>query len=291
MTWAKEIIHWRDEDTVNVSVVFTWHLPLAYKFCKWNTDAGLKVIAGGPAVDLLWEWDDPETKRHFNLNDVADCGGQMFPLPLSRHNGDATFTTRGCIRQCSFCAVPKIEGAFRELTDWIPAPIVCDNNLLASSPKHFDDVIDKLKVFKGVDFNQGLDIRLLNAHHIERLQELKSPKIRFAWDDVNDEKHVTDAINRMSDAGFPRGKIGVYVLIGNSDTPEDALYRLVTLRDVLKVTPFPMRFQPLYTLTYNEYIAPGWTKEELEKMMMYWARQNWFKNVPYSEFNDKARKR
>ena len=119
MGWAKSIVHWREGQTVYVSIAFTWHLPLAYKLCRWNHDAGLRVEAGGPAVDLMPEY----------LADVTDdLGGELWPLPLSRHNPDATFTTRGCIRRCPFCAVPRIEGDFRELTSWNPAPLVCDNN-------------------------------------------------------------------------------------------------------------------------------------------------------------------
>ena len=204
---------------------------------------------------------------------------------LEHHNLSATFTTRGCIRQCSFCAVPKIEGEFRELDSWDPKPIVCDNNLLASSNKHFGKVIDSLKPFVGVDFNQGLDIRLLSSYHIERLQELDRPMIRFAWDDVKDEAAFVDAINQMVSAGFAKSRISVYVLIGWNDSPEDALYRFVTLRDVLRIVTFPMRYQSLTSLKYNDYVAPGWTDAELKKMMRYWSGQRFFRAVPYDEFD------
>jgi hypothetical protein len=77
----------------------------------------------------------------------------------------------------------------------------------------------------------------------------------------------------------------VLALIGWNDTPEDALYRLVTLRDVLRVTAFPMRYQSLKSVKYNDYVAPGWTDNELKRMMRYWARQNWFSKIPYDEFD------
>ena len=60
------------------------------------------------------------TVRLSFLQPVAD----LSPLPtlpfspLSLHNPDATFTTRGCIRACPFCTVPRTEGRFVELQDW-----------------------------------------------------------------------------------------------------------------------------------------------------------------------------
>ena len=270
--WAKSIVYWRpNQASVRVSVAFTWHLPLARKLCQAYMNDGQTVLAGGPAVSLMPDY----------LADVASCGGDL--PSLHRHNPNATFTTRGCTRQCPFCAVPKIEGEFRELTDWEPAPIVCDNNLLASSRKHFNRVVDRLKPHKGVDFNQGLDVRLLKPWHLERLTELRLVQIRFAWDWTSMESVVMDAIDRTLAAGIPKGRIRVYLLIGYEDTPEDALYRLETLRNK-GIRANPMRYQPLDELVKNSYVAPNWTAKELSRMMRYWSRQNWLSKVPYEEY-------
>lgn len=277
MSWSKAIIHWREDTRVNISVPFTWYLPTARRLCEWNKQAGLYVCAGGPAVDLM---------PHY-LADVADeVGGEMYPLPLTRHNPDATVTTRGCIRHCGFCAVPKIEGSFRELVDWIPAPIVCDNNLLASSRSHFDRVIDTLKRFPGIDFNQGLDARLLNSHHIARLQELRLPRIRFAFDHISDEAKTMDAIDRAVAAGFAHRRLGCYVMFGFDDSPEDALYRAEAIK-AKGIKPFLQRYQPIEgdgALVKDSWIGPGWTSEEMHRFQRYWCRQNWLSKIPYAEF-------
>ena len=52
MSWNKSVVYWREGDTAFVSVAFTWHLQLALKLCRWNKEAGLRVLAGGPAIDL-----------------------------------------------------------------------------------------------------------------------------------------------------------------------------------------------------------------------------------------------
>lgn len=273
--WGKSIVQYREGRGIYISVVFTWHLPLARKLCTWYKEAKVKenVVVGGPAVDLM---------PHY-LADVAYYEkGLQIPC-LTRHNPDATFTTRGCIRKCAFCAVPKIEGDLWELKDWIPAPIVCDNNLLAASQKHFDTVIDRLKGFKGVDFNQGLDARLLTAHHIERLQELWLPHLRFAFDHVSSEAVVMDSIDRVLAAGFAKCRISVYVLFGFDDTPEDALYRANAIK-AKGIKPFLQRYQPLDALVKDSYIGKGWTGPEMHRFQRYWCRQNWLSKIPYAEF-------
>lgn len=274
MTWSKGIVHWRENGVINVSVAFTWYLADAWTLCQWSKLAGDTVRAGGPAVALMPDY----------LADVATVGGDL-PV-LARHNLDATFTTRGCIRQCPFCAVPRIEGEFRELTEWEVKPMVCDNNLLAASRVHFDRVIDRLKGLRGVDFNQGLDARLLTDHHVARLAELDLPIIRFAWDHVGLESEVMDAIDRILTAGVAHRRIRCYVLLGYYDTRDDALYRLERLR-AKGIRANPMRFQSLDALVKNSFDKEkmeDWTDRELRRMMRYWNRQNWLSKVPYAEY-------
>ena len=140
----KGYLEWREDNTVYLSVVFSWHLQKAYQRAIWWRAQGYEVVAGGPAVDY-----DPGF-----LSEVAEVNGAT-PAVLERHNPNATRTSTGCIRNCPFCVVPRIEGALVELKHWDPQPMVCDNNLLACSRAHFDRVIDKLKPVKQVDFNQG----------------------------------------------------------------------------------------------------------------------------------------
>ena len=271
MSWSKDVVEWIDGDTAYLSVVFSWHLQRAYQRAAWLRMQGYHVRAGGPAVSL-----NPTF-----LADVAEIGGDV--PALKRHNPDACFTTRGCIRQCQFCAVPKIEGAFRELHDFDIAPIVCDNNFLASSRRHFDRVIDALKDCSGVDFNQGLDARLLTDYHAGRLAELDLHCARLAWDFTGMEPELMAAYETLRRAGLPKRLIRVYVLIGFNDTPEDALYRLETVRG-LGLKPNPMRYQPLDAKKRNEYVAPSWTGAELRRYMHYWSRLAWYNGIPFTGF-------
>jgi MoaA/NifB/PqqE/SkfB family radical SAM enzyme len=256
-----------------LSIPFTWLLPEAREVAAVARSKERKVVAGGPAVQLMPDY----------LNGAAEMPGEC-PYPtLEMHNPLATFTTRGCPRRCSFCAVPRLEGAFRELTDWPVRPVICDNNLLEATQAHFDRVIDRLKKadFPAVDFNQGLDARLFNGHHAGRLAELKGAHVRFALDHVRYETPVVEAIKLAQKAGLK--KITVYVLCGYKDTHDDALDR-VKLIQGLGAMPFPMRYQPLDALRKNSYVGANWVPEQLADFTRYWGRLNYLKWFPYDEF-------
>jgi hypothetical protein len=282
MGWKKAIIHWQTNGDVFISVAFTWHLPQVRTLATWYRQAGRCVHMGGPAVALMPDY----------VKDAADqVGGPCNQSPLKRHNPDATFTSRGCVHQCGFCAVPRIEGPLEELATWEPAPTVCDNNVLATSQKHFDRVIDRLKPISHVDFNQGLNVRMLTGHHIDRLKELHLPMIRIAFDHIGMESKVMNAIDQLRAAGFPRARIRCFVLFGFNDHVDDAMERMLLLR-ARGIRPSPQRYQAIegkQALKKDAWVGPGWDPKELKKFQRYWSRQNWFSRVPYEDFQMTSR--
>ena len=97
------------------------------------------------------------------------------------------FLTRGCIRQCPWCFVPRKEGAIRahaDVTEFLRHKdvVLLDNNVLAHP--HGIEQIEKIAVLGvRVDFNQGLDARLIDDATARLLGKLKwmSP-LRLACD-------------------------------------------------------------------------------------------------------------
>ena len=256
--WRKGIAQWSVGKTLYISVPFTWNLEEAQRIAdEW---ARGPVHIGGPAIGI-----------------PSKCEGFE---PIMFHNPCATFTTRGCVNNCPFCAVPKLEGDLREIPDFRPAPMICDNNLLAASKAHIRRVVDKLKVFPYVDFNQGLEAKRFTPEIADMLGELKC-KMRFAFDDWSSESAVKDAIDLCRERVTK--DIGVYCLIGFNDTPEDARARLEMVRS-WGIFPNPMRYQPLDAHAKNCYVAPGWTERELKKMTRYYSRLTQFNGIPYEQY-------
>jgi hypothetical protein len=270
--WRKGIACWKCGETLYLSVPFTWLMKEAEEIAN-----GIKPwfipAHGGKAMyhKGLFLIGGPGTMKQ------TECVGFE---PLLFHNPAATRTTLGCPNKCAFCAVSKLEPEFKEIKDFRLGSVICDNNFTAASRKHQERVVDKLRIFPLVDFNQGLEAGRFTPEFADLLGNLKC-KVRFAFDHVNYESKVIDAIKICKER--TTNNIGVYVLIGFNDTPEDARYRLELIKS-LGIDCNPMRFQPLNAIKKDEYVAPGWTNFELKRMMTYYSNQRFFRAVPYDEF-------
>lgn len=197
--------------------------------------ADVELIRGGTGYDIALTLPD-EIESQYPDYDLFRCDYAI------------GFTTRGCIRKCQFCVVPKKEGAIRPVGDiydfWRGQEylMLLDNNLIAL-PEHFELICKQLIKEKiKVDFSQGLDIRLITPEMASLLSKVKLWKqIHFAWDDIRIEKAVRRGIEILTKNGVSKHKLMFYVLIGFKSTPEEDLYRVETLRG-LGVDPFVMPY-------------------------------------------------
>jgi len=187
-------------------------------------------------------------------------------------DGSILFASRGCIRKCGFCSVPKLEGppdALRNTISDLVYPghgrvILWDNNILGNA--NWEPIIDELaSLGLEVDFNQGLDARLVTDAMAEKLARLRTRSIRMAYDYPGIGPFVSRAVERLSGAGIPRRKIVVYTLYNYVDSPDDFLRRTVELAN-LGVTSYPMRFEPLTSLEKNAWLSPHWDRDQLQQV-------------------------
>ena len=145
------------------------------------------------------------------------------------------FLTRGCIRRCPWCVVPKKEGLIRPYRTWreIKRPdsrdiVFMDNNVLACS-HGIEQMRDMVGQDVRVDFNQGIDARLITPEIAEILGSLKWIRfIRTACDTDNMTEVVLEKAKLLERYGVKPWRLFVYVLV--KDIPS-AERRVLALRN------------------------------------------------------------
>ena len=92
-----------------------------------------------------------------------------------------------------------------------------------------------------IDFNQGLDCRLLDEYKIELLSKIKITPLRLAFDNCSEDGYIQNAIKLAQRYGFR--DIRVYVLYNfesDYDTPEYFFYRVNEINK-LGALSYPMK--------------------------------------------------
>lgn len=158
------------------------------------------------------------------------------------------FLTRGCVRSCSWCVVPRKEGSLKVTGDIgkIHAGrrevVLLDNNFLAAPEAFVEEQLLQAQSLKlRLDFNQALDARLVNERNAPLLAATKWLKyIRFSCDTSGMLAPVKNAVSLLRAAGY-RGEVFVYVL---AQDPAEAHERIVRLTEIdKKIVPFCQPFR------------------------------------------------
>ena len=181
------------------------------------------------------------------------------------------FLTRGCPRGCDFCIVEKKEGRcsvkVADLSEFWHGQkkiVLCDPNILAC--KDWKDLLQQcIDSGAEIDFNQGLDIRLMTEEKAEMIAKMKIKEIHFAWDRYEDKDKVLPKLELFASVASPNIKKKqvhnaiVYTIVNFDTSMEQDLDRIYTLRD--------MGYWP-YVMIYD--------KEHCEKE--YKRLQRWVNN-------------
>lgn len=145
------------------------------------------------------------------------------------------FLTRGCIRHCPWCVVPRKEGAIRPYRTWweIKRPdsrdiVFMDNNILAC-PHGIEQIRDMIGQDVRVDFNQGLDARLISPEVAALLARLKWIRfIRMSCDTDAMLPVVLEVVRLLEAEGVKPYRVFVYLLVQDIGSAER---RALALRD------------------------------------------------------------
>lgn len=217
-----------------------------------------EVVKGGTgyAISMVNGREQYDKAKDINLPDEIE---HMYPdyslYPNETKDRAYGFLTRGCPRGCSFCIVKSKEtGCSHKVADlkefWNGQKHIelLDPNLLACS--EWKNLLQQLIDSKArVNFNQGLDIRMMTEEKAEMLSRIKLDAIHFAWDRYEDKDLVQPRFLefRKHSKVHPH-HLQVYVLCGDHSKellPQD-IERVMWLREN-GYAPYVMLFEK-YTL-------------------------------------------
>jgi len=209
------------------------------------------------------------------------------------------YASRGCIRKCTFCGVPKLEGEQRDAESITSVVrniearygpkkdlILMDNNVVASP--RFHEIIEEIRdlgflpdaklsvgrvpIQRRVDFNQGVDARILckGPSYLRDLSRICLKPLRIAFDHLGLKGPYEQAVRYAHEFGLT--SMSNYMLYNFHDTPADLFERMrlnVTLNEELglRIWSFPMRYQPT-NLPDRTHVGEKWTRYQLRAMQL-----------------------
>lgn len=201
------------------------------------------------------------------------------------------YASRGCVRKCHFCGVPKLEGAQREMPPLSNLVlgisekhgvkkdlILMDNNVTASA--RYKEVIaeirdlgfeagailnrDGKRIKRRVDFNQGVDARILakSPMYLREMSTVCISPLRIAFDHIGVRKVYETSVRMAADNGIT--SLSNYMLYNFKDTPDDLYTRMklnIKLNEDIgvRIWSFPMRYQPV-TLKDRSHVGEHWNR-------------------------------
>lgn len=171
------------------------------------------------------------------------------------------FLTRGCTNKCPWCIVPKKEGsiyAYMDIDEVMgenKKAVLMDNNILASS-YGVEQIQNIIKKDYKVDFNQGLDTRLIDFEMAKLLSKVKWLNyIRIACDTPQMLERALEVKRLFDKVGYHR-EIMVYALLRGDI--EECVIRVKTLQKA----GFCVHAQPSLSLAKDAYkVVPQWQKD------------------------------
>lgn len=284
-------------DEIIFSTIFTFHFEDDIKTIQYYQQKypKAKFRVGGISATLMSDkfFEQTGIMPHSGIYDEIDQLCPDYNLFPNHKMADTSlvFTSRGCRNKCGFCAVKKLEPTYHINEKWQdsidlskPKAMLHDNNLTTGDFNHFKKVMSYLKQHKlNVIFDNGFDCRFFTDDHLREIIGVKFDRcgLRFAFDNMDQDKLIQDTIKKCLDAGITKSKIMVYVLYNYKDTFEEAMYRADEIRK-LGCRPYPQQYRPLDDIEYkNKHVSKHWNKKLLRNYRFYWmmpgiyGKQTW----------------
>jgi hypothetical protein len=232
-----------------------------YKYIDGNN-----IIFGGTGYSI-------KKKLPAEIEKIKELDYSLYP----ENNISYGFLSRGCIRKCSFCCVPEKEGYIKQVNtikDIIKHKKVkfLDNNFLAL-PNHKELLKELINIGVKCQFNQGLDIRLLDKKNSELLSKLNYIKeYIFAFDDWSYVKIIKEKLELLR--WRKDWKLKFFVYCSPKMNIRNIINRINFLKDN-KCLPYLMRDKLCW---YDE------NKDFYIDLAAYCNQPNLFKKMDFKDF-------
>lgn len=241
-------------DKVYMSKVFSFSNDYQYpidadEIIKGGSGYSIKLVNGREVYDKKQDKPLPYEIEHiypdysiYNITDTA-----------------YGFLTRGCPRDCDFCHVAEKEGKLAvkvaDLNEFWSCQkniVLCDPNILAC--RQWKELLQQLIESKAyIDFNQGLDVRLMTKEKAEMIGKIKVKELHFAWDRYLDKKAIIPKLEAFREIStVHKTKLIVYVLCNFDTTIDQDLERIYTLRE-MGYSPYVMLYDKANIPKGHEY--------------------------------------
>ncbi len=258
-------------DIIYASIIFTENKDSLYFLQNDFPNAEIHIGGSGYSFDVL--------------PDEIDMMMPDYSIYEGKYN--IGFSTRGCNRKCPYCIVYMKEGKIRKYMEikQFHNPknkniVLLDNNILALKGWFKKNMAYVKKHNLKVDFNQGLDIRLINQEVLDILKGIRFQELRFAWDTMDISKTVKEKL-KLIEKNFVELKhnCSFYVLVEHDTNIVDDLERVHYLR-MKGIPSYIMPYQKIYK-GQSEPIRQKHTKS-LERYCN--KRDFYFKYLTYWDF-------
>lgn len=260
-----------------------WYNPL----CHYDKVYAAKVFSFTPQYEYYINADELET------GGTGIDVDKTLPLEIDRLQPDYSlynldnktaygFLTRGCPNKCKWCVVPKKEGPIAPYMDIEEIAIngrkniiLMDNNILASD-YGLQQIEKIISMEVRIDFNQGLDARLVTDDIAQLLAKVKWIKrIRFGCDTPGQIAECERATALIDKYGY-KGEYFFYCILLNDF--KESFERVNHWKD--KGGRFLPHCQPYRDLNNPRQIIPQWQKD-----LAGWADKKWiFRSCEFRDF-------